>query len=229
MTKKILSSEDGSLGDKLNLSVPSKELKDLTTDYAEIGLDRFVESIYENEAVKAIPILKSILGITQGIKSVRDYHYIKRIALFLFKVGQVSESTQASYRQKLVDSPEEANRAANAVIEILDKLTYSEKAPMIAKVFIAYMNGEITTSGLILLCEIIDRTYLEDLHNLEKDHWRKDTPRLVHVGIMKDPDIDKYMGRNQEFAAIGAPVADYAAQRQYTSIGRKLVEILRNP
>ena len=174
-------------------SVGSSELSSIAKEYGEKSLDALVSHVVDNPAIKEIPILRTIVGVSQGVLAFRDRTYIKKIMRFLFQVDESSEEVKTKFKEKMRHNPKEVHKAGETVWEILEKVSSNEKAIMIGKVFQAYMAEEITLNQLIYLCEIIERTYLQDLISVEKSEVHNDV-NLENVGIKKPirvEDINK--------------------------------------
>jgi hypothetical protein len=223
-------------------SVESSGLSDIAKDYGEKGLDNLISAITDNDAVKEIPIIKSIIGLYKGAIALRDRNYVKKIFQFLFQVDKSSPEAKKKFREKIQSSPEEVQKAGETV---WDRVTSGEKAAMIGKVFEAYMSEEINLDQLIYLCEIIEKTYLQDLISLEKSEIHNDI-NLENVGIKKPlrvEDINKLLeealqkaaeneSRNLTLVSRGisptAPKFPKLEQPGLTDEGYSLMRILRS-
>ena len=69
--------------DNLSLDVTnvlcSSNLKDVSIDLAELTLD----SILKNEALKNIPVVKTLLSIIETTQNISNYLFLKKIVTFL--------------------------------------------------------------------------------------------------------------------------------------------------
>jgi len=168
------------MSDELLKSVSSPALKNLAEDYAEMGIDTFLD----NPALKELPIVKSVIGSAKGIIAYRDRRYLKKVFNFLFQVDKSSEEDKTKFKQKMALDPEEVNKAGETVWEILDSISVNGKATMIGKIFQAYMAQKIDINQLTYLCEIIERAHIQDLISLERSEIQNDI-NLENIGIKK--------------------------------------------
>lgn len=137
----------------------NENFQDLLADTSE----SFLDSLIENEIIKEIPILGSSLSIIRGIKNIRDRSYLNKIKLFLEKIGKINESQ----KQRLIDDSlkNEKSRAklGDAIFTTLDQCDSAVKVEYMAIAFEAYLNGEIDSYEIKLLCHIIKNNFSEEL------------------------------------------------------------------
>lgn len=186
--------EPEGISDSLMHSVVNDYTSSALVELSETVLDTATESILKSDALTKIPVLGTLVGFTKGVLVFRDRRYASKILSFLAETAKASEEDKRKYREKLDKNPEECAKAGEVVLDIIDKITSAEKAIMIGKVFRAYMHEDnLTTEQLIYLCEIIERTYLQDLVSLQKSEVHNES-NLESVGIrkpMRVEDINK--------------------------------------
>lgn len=173
------------LSESLMHAAANDQSADVLLDLSETVLDDVTGSVIENEAVTKIPFLGAFVAVAKGFVSFRDRRYVSKILSFMSETSKATEQDRQKYLAKLEANPKESNKAGETILDIIDKLTSQEKAIMIGKVFRAYMReDEMTVTQLIYLCEIIERTYLQDLVSIQKSEIHNDV-NLESVGIKK--------------------------------------------
>lgn len=231
-------------------SVINDQSTDALFDLSESVLDSATESLVNNEAISEIPVLKSVVGAAKGALAFRDRRYVSKLLRMLSETSRASEEDRQKFREKLDRNPKEVKRAGTVILDIVDKITSDEKATMVGKVIRAYMHeDELTIEQLILLCEVIERTYVQDLISLEKSEIHNDV-HLESVGIKKPirvEDINNAMeavanqvveeatsraGAIKEMFTAepteGKQVMTQVQQSGFTDLGSNLVRILRS-
>lgn len=207
-------------------SVASDETSRFFEEYAISGLDGFINQIINNNVTDNVPIIKTIVGLSKGVISIRDRNYLKKIFKFLFQTNKVSEETKTKFKDKLKSKPKEVNKAGEAVWEILDSISSSEKAPMIGKVFEAYMNDDITVDQLIYLSEMIDKAYLYDLMSIEQGKIQNRI-NLINVGVYEPVNYKQVIDDDYAITSKGlTPNSHHMQNTPLTTEGRLLVSIL---
>jgi Cdc6-like AAA superfamily ATPase len=158
-------------------------------DIVEIALD----SVTDNEIIKEIPVINWIAGFYNGVISIKDKLYFEKILSFIKETSKANKVDRNKFIEKTNKDLEGWDKTGKIVLDIIDKLTSADKAVIIGKLFRAYMHeNDMSSDHLIHLCEIVERTYLEDLINLKKDKFENES-NLEAVGIQKPirhEDID---------------------------------------
>lgn len=188
-----------SLGLSLLHSVGSPGIADLTIEAGQNLFDIGADLLHNN-ILKGVPIVSNVVNGIEGIISIKDQLYVRKIMKFLFEACKITEKQKEKLEQKISLDPDEAKRAGEALLEILDSIAKSEKAVVLGKVFRAYVAEDMSTDDLVLLCEMVDRAYLQDLNGLENDKYYN-SQGLVNSGIKNTinmrqiaEEVDKHMG-----------------------------------
>ncbi|OGY23549.1 MAG: hypothetical protein A2Y57_01680 [Candidatus Woykebacteria bacterium RBG_13_40_7b] len=173
------------LSESLISSVINESTSDALVDLSESVVDGAIESILESDTLVKVPVVGFIVGFTKGVLSFRDRMYVSKILSFLSETAKASEEDKRKYQEKLDKDPKECRKAGYVLLDLIDKVTSNEKAVMIGKVFRAFMREDFTPDKMMHLCEIIERTYLQDLKSLSNPNARKNASNLESVGIKK--------------------------------------------
>lgn len=174
-------------------SIGNEDTISTVKEFGETTLDILTQGFLQSEVLTGIPVIGVLTSINKGISSYQNYRFIDKICSFLFETTKASQEDIDNYRRKLGAEPEECRKAADVILDIIDKITSKEKAVMVGKIFRAFMHeDDLTTQKVIHLCEIIERTYLDDLISIRDDKPYNDS-NLEAVGIKKPirhEDID---------------------------------------
>ncbi len=141
---------------KLIESMKIDGLGKLAQDYAELGLDL----VTKDGILKDIPIVGTLVNAAKVVGSVRDRLYLRKLVLFLEKVG---ETTQEQ-REKFIDDNCQDTRAfEEAILLILEQADRIEKSILIGKIFKACILGKIKYNGALILSTMVNRVCWDDL------------------------------------------------------------------
>ena len=141
---------------KLVKSFEVKELGELASEYAELGLD----SILDEGIVKDIPILRTLVGLAKVGFNIRDRLYLKKIVVFLAQVGQTTQEQRDDFVRKYCG---DSKRFEETVMLILEQADREEKAELIGKIFKACILGKIRYEDAITLSEMVNKAFWSDL------------------------------------------------------------------
>lgn len=149
--------------DNLSLDVTnvlcSTDLKDVSIDLAELTLD----AILKNEALKNIPVVKTLLSIIETTQNISNYLFLKKIVTFLSNVKKVSAKKRKEMINKIDNSGEYKTKVGETLLNLLDKCDSIEKAAYLGTWFAAFLKGKILYGTFLCGAHIIEHVYLPDL------------------------------------------------------------------
>ena len=161
------------------------------SDLAEVGLD----AIIDDGIFKDIPILSTAVAVYKIGSSIKERHNIKKLLVFLNEVnnGIVDEQKRKEYQQKFQNNDKFRNHEIEYLLVLIDRYINYDKPKMLAKLYLAYLNGTIIWEELTMYAEVIDRFLLLDCNFLMSDADTYTTYRnigsepilrLVALGLM---------------------------------------------
>jgi hypothetical protein len=170
------------LPDRIVDSICSPEILDIGLDLVEIRLDQ----ILDDDLLKDLPIVGSIVKIFKGTLDVRERIFIAKIAKFLFRLNDVPLKNRDRFRSKVSSDPKLKRRVGDALILILERLDDLDKPDIVAKCFSAYLSNRITFSEFRRLAVAIDMAFIDDLKNLLRrgDKNPEDLSFLSRTGLV---------------------------------------------
>lgn len=130
---------------------------DLGVDYAEIGLDSFLD----NGAIKEIPLVKTVVGIVKGGIAIREIFLAKKLLTFLkaFHLGNLEQEKKEKFLKKLNTDKKYKESVIEQITVLNDRFVSVEKSKILSNLFQAHINGKFDWKGFCQLAECLD-----DLH-----------------------------------------------------------------
>lgn len=223
-----------SFGDSL-----TEEVSGLVGEYAELGLDALVE----DGLFKDVPVISTITAVYRIGKSIRERHHIAKLISFLNEInkGIANEEKREQYREKFTSNEKFRNQELEYILILTDRYIGFDKPQMLAKLYLAYLDGKIIWEEFIMYAEVIDRFLLLDCRTLVSEattfHTLRDGSadiilRLVALGLMAE---DKSMTVTEARKVLkgetrsASQMSSDSKKKKYkrTDFGRKLADILR--
>lgn len=135
-------------------------------DYIELGID----SIIDNETIKGIPIVSTVVGIGKTVYNIRERILLKNMLTFIkeFNKGQIEQEKLEKYRKSIDEDKVKAEKELGRVLVILDKTIDDIKTKMLANSFRAYVFGQIDWEQFCEVTEAINRLFISDIALLYK-------------------------------------------------------------
>jgi hypothetical protein len=140
----------------------SDQLIELGQEYAEIGIDQFID----NEVLKELPGIKTVTGLIGGVRSIRDKLFLRKIKKFIESLDKHSIEEREQFARKFEDKPKYRSRVTDALLLILDQLDSLDKTVLFARAFSAFVRGDINFYLFQRYGEIIKAANVTHLRNL---------------------------------------------------------------
>lgn len=142
---------------------------DAIGDYIEIGIDSFIN----DEILKEIPIVKSIVSVLKIGKNIHDRNLLKQTLTFIneFNKNNISKEKLNKYRESIENNNKKCEEELGRVLLLLNSYVDKEKSTMLARLFKAYINMEINWNKFCEYSEIINRLFIQDLDLLKKIYY----------------------------------------------------------
>ena len=139
---------------------------DLSIDYAELGMDDFLE----NGILKDIPFFKSALVFYNITNSIIDRHKVKKILSFFkeFHSKTIDETKLNSFKEKFKNDSKYQKKVVELIILSNERFLQIEKSKILANLIKAHIEESLTWK------ELQDISYVLDMiHPLGFDFLRK--------------------------------------------------------
>ena len=139
---------------------------DVIQDYMEIGID----SLFENELAKQVPIIKTLVGIAKVGKDLSERNFTKNLIIFLneLNAGTIDREKLIKHQEKLNNDAKLAEKELGRILIILNQVIDNEKSYFLSKLYKAYVNEIINWDLFCEYSEMLNRLYLQDLNVLRQ-------------------------------------------------------------
>jgi len=125
---------------------------EVAKEVAEIALDGAIDE----GLLREIPVFSWLVSTCRIVSSVRERLFLKKIAIFLNDIGNVSEDTKQAFVQDLDANPGEKKELGEKLILLLDRMNNFDKARLLSIVFRSYVCGSLDEVEFTYLCDAVD-------------------------------------------------------------------------
>ena len=217
------------LKDSINTEVGS-----IATNIAEVGLD----SIIEDDMLKEIPILSTAVSLYKLGSSLRERHYLSKLSGFVSELnkGICDKDKQEYYKKRITEDITIRNKELEYILLLIDRYIQTEKAGMLAKLYLCYLDMNITWVDLTKYAEVIDRFLPGDynmlqsasIYRTEHDEETDSIQRLIALGLVIEGFRTMATQEENGTVSIDPPELREKKERNYsrTEFGNILVKIL---
>lgn len=217
----------------------ASDITDGVSELVEVGID----AVLEDGIFQEIPLVSTMISLYRIGSSIRDRHNIKKLVSFVDQMrrGCIDEETLQKYRGKIVSDEKKCNRELEYILILVDRYISYDKPRMLAKLYLAYLDGEIIWEEFSMYAEVIDRFLLLDCRTLTTESEKIIVPRnrggesvlrLVALGLMtEETDFSAYRQESDGNLRVtwGTLMQPLSPNKTYvrTEFGEKLANILR--
>ena len=212
----------------------TEETSDILSNIAEIGLD----SIMNDGLLKEVPLLSTAVSLFKIGNSLRERHYIKKLASFILALnnGIADDRARKYYRQKVTDDPKRRNKELEYILILIDRYLHANKPSLLAKLYLSYLNGFISWNDFTKYAEVVDRFLPGDCETLlsantyktERDINTDSIQRLIALGLVIEGFRTMAVQEENGTVHIDPPELREKNERNYTrtEFGNTLVRII---
>ena len=105
--------------------------------------EAIIDTVLDNEILKSIPVVNTLIKIVKGTLDIRDRLFIAKISSLLKSIENVPPEFKEKIRRKISDDPKGAQKVGETVVFVIERLTSLDKADIIGKVVLAYLDGHL--------------------------------------------------------------------------------------
>ena len=127
---------------------------DLTTDYFELGLDAFLD---EN-LLKEIPLVKSLVTFYNIASSVKDRHNVKKILTFFqeFHKQTIDPEKYKEFLHKFISHQSYNKKVVETIILLNERFLEIEKSKVLANLTRAHIEGNLSWAEFENIYVVLD-------------------------------------------------------------------------
>lgn len=210
------------------------EAGSIATNIAEVGLD----SIIEDDIIKEVPILSTAVSLYKLGSSLSERHYLSKLSSFVSELnkGICDKDKQKYYKKRITEGITIRNKELEYILLLINRYIQTEKAEMIAKLYLSYLDMDITWVDFTKYAEVIDRFLPGDydilqsasIYKTKHDKETDSIQRLIALGLVIEGFRTMATQEENGTLSIDPPELREKKERNYsrTEFGDILVKIL---
>ncbi|MFH1118253.1 MAG: hypothetical protein V1775_00410 [Bacteroidota bacterium] len=209
-------------------TLKDSNLQNMAIDMTEAITDSFLE----DGILKDIPLVNTILGMGKITSKISNILFLKKVLSFLSELENISPEDRKKMIEKIDSSKKYRVKVGEKLLYIIDKCDDYENAQYISRLFVGYVNGEMSYPDFLRASKLIERIYIGDLIEFIKDERTVLKPDELTdyegTGLYQILNDDISIRDQDDWKASGKYVVDGGEPRGYlTEIGAKIREVLK--
>lgn len=213
-----------------------KGLAEYVGEMPEFTLDMFLK----DGTFKDFPLFAGISSVYRIGKSIGEFAHYKKLIAFINAInnGIADEQKRSDYAYKIKTNEQFQQRELEYILVMIDRYIGTNKSEMLAKLYLAYLDGKILWIEFTMFAEVVDRFLPMDYSMLLKQKvttirniGSEPLLRLMALGLMAEkinnsPFVEDGRGGIGITAASMSRMKQHERVYQRTEFGDKLVDIL---
>jgi hypothetical protein len=195
---------------------PEDELGNQALDLGAELLELVGDQLLDDGLLRDIPILSTAIQVARLGRTITDRIFLTKVKRFLFALNDVTEDDKQKFYERLQADEKLREKTGEVVTLVLDRLDDLGKPEILAKVFAAYVKGQISLDQFRRLASSIDLAFVDDLLTLASSSERSD--KLL-VGLVRT--------NLTEMSRSGMIFGDFVQSGvEVTSLGKLFIDIM---
>ncbi len=183
---------------------------DLTIDYAEIGLDSFLD----DDAISEIPIVKSIVGVVKIGMSIKERYDLKKLLTFFkeFQSGEVSDENRAIFKEKFNTNKKYRTDVVETIVLLNERFLDLKKSKILANLMNAHINQQLSWIELNDISIVLDSIHPKSfafLKEMADQNWSNQGRNLENEPLLFSCGIGHRHGSNFSISKMGQDLFNY--------------------
>jgi hypothetical protein len=183
-----------SLGESLEETIANPDALDTVFSLAEIGIDEMIEHLMkdvQDEALKEIPVVKTLYAITKTGFAIRDYFLLEKICRFILGCKEVRSEIQEKITQKL-SNQKDKKEIGKQIIIALDRFEQIQKTDILLKIFLAFAEEKITDKEFQSYIYVLDKIDINNIKILKIFYLLNILQKRDPVSSIHNTDAQQY-------------------------------------
>jgi hypothetical protein len=156
---------------------------DLSVDYSEIYLDDFIE----NEALRELPIIKSVVGVIKGGITINQFWFAKKLLTFIREFNQktIDPENLQKFRSRISSDAKFGKKAAERLMVFIDRNIEITQTIITSNLFAAYVNGKMSFeqfNNIVATLDNLNPKAFQSFFTLEKIDFIIDEKNAKEMG-----------------------------------------------
>ncbi len=143
-----------------------EETIDIGNEFLEIPIDQLID----NDMLRDIPIVNTLVGLGKIAMNVRDLYLIKKTVAFIASLNQnkLSKEKIARHKAKLETDSKKLNKELEFIMVMLDRMNETQKSIIMSNMYLKYLDEktDFDWEDFGILTDILERFSIYDCPTL---------------------------------------------------------------
>ena len=149
--------------------MPRKEKRTELEAALETG-ELVADAMMCGDVIADVPVIGTAFKLLRAADTIRDRLFAQKLSGFLSSLNDIPPEVHDRLKHKVAASREEAQKVGETLLMVVEQITDLNKPILLAELFLAYVDGVITSQELRRLCQSVTVAFHDDINELLKLH-----------------------------------------------------------
>lgn len=124
------------------------------------------DALMYGDALAEVPLIGTAIKICRAADAVRDRAFAIKLGRFVQNLEDITEEQKKKLKMRMLSGDGEAQKVGETLLFVLERVTDLDKPILLSQLFLAYIDGVISSEELRRLSQAVDSAFCDDLHRL---------------------------------------------------------------
>ncbi|MDO9372658.1 MAG: hypothetical protein Q7U07_08750 [Gammaproteobacteria bacterium] len=124
------------------------------------------DALMHGDVLAEVPLIGTAIKICKAADAIRDRAFAIKLMRFVQNLEDITEEQKQKLKKKMSGGDNEAQKVGETLLFVLERVTDLDKPILLSHLFLAYVDGVISSEELRRLSQAVDSAFGDDLHKL---------------------------------------------------------------
>lgn len=148
--------------------------------YLDFGIDQFLA----DGVMRDIPVIGSIISIFKVGKTIKDYHFTKKVMAFISEYQKIDKNEKYDkFISKIHENSKFSQSVVETIVVSIDRMDKAIKAKIYARLLVAYINDNYSYNEFIYVSSLIESLFLIDFTTIVQIVKQKSKAKIDDIAL----------------------------------------------
>lgn len=124
------------------------------------------DTLMRGDVLAEVPLIGTAIKICKAADAIRDRAFALKLVKFIQNLEDITEEQKQKLKKKMNGGDEEAQKVGATLLFVLERVTDLDKPILLSQLFLAYIDGIVSSEELRRLSQSVDSAFSDDLQRL---------------------------------------------------------------
>ncbi|MEW6353968.1 MAG: hypothetical protein AB1469_06710 [Pseudomonadota bacterium] len=119
--------------------------------------------LMHGDVLAEVPLIGTAIKICKAADAIRDRAFAIKLSRFVKNFESISDDQKNKLKEKMRTEDSEAQKVGETLLFVLERVTDLDKPLLLSQIFLAYIDGVVSSDDLRRLSQAVDTAFADDL------------------------------------------------------------------